>query len=134
MERHGGSNDGGIDLLSHDRRRAIATECKRWPSAPLGRPLVQKLNLVAPAERAISGFVMTSRRFTGDAGRRDLHCMDSENRPMPYNKIAILAEGAWMRLTPDAEGPVRPGAASALLAGPAALPMGRRLPGGDGGR
>ena len=135
VERRGGSNDGGIDLLVHDGRRTIAVECKHWPATPVGRPVLQKLHSAALTERAESGIVMTSGRFTDDARHHARHGMEFRIRLMGFNEIAMLAERAGMRLTLDGGGRGRlAGAALSRLAGAAGRWMGRRLAGGGGGR
>lgn len=133
--QHGGSNDGGIDLLVHDGRRTIAVECKHWPATPVGRPVLRNLHSAALVERADSGIVMASSRFADDARRHARHGMGFRIRLMGFNEIAMLAEREGMRLTLDSGGRGHlAGAAVSRLAGATGRWMGRRMDGDGGGR
>lgn len=60
--------DGGIDLVLHKNGEKYLVQCKQWRAYKVGVGVVRELYGVMAAEGAVGGFVVTSGRFTKEAG------------------------------------------------------------------
>jgi restriction system protein len=67
-ETGGSGPDGGIDLVLHKDREKFLVQCKQWKAFKVGVQVVRELYGVMAAHGAAGGFVVTSGRFTDEAG------------------------------------------------------------------
>jgi restriction system protein len=69
VETGGGGADGGVDLVLIKGGEKFLVQCKQWRALKVGVEIVRELYGVMAARGATGGFVVTSGRFTDDAGK-----------------------------------------------------------------
>jgi restriction system protein len=90
-ETGGGGADGGVDLVLTKAGEKFFVQCKQWKAFKVGVTTVRELYGVMAAEGATGGFVVTSGRFTNEAGAfaagRNIQLMDGDAL------MSLLSEG-----------------------------------------
>ena len=81
-ERGGSGPDGGVDLVLRKDRQKTIVQCKHWKVQQVGVNVVRELLGVMVAERADRGILVSSGRFTKEAGEfargNPIELMDGE--------------------------------------------------------
>lgn len=81
-ERGGSGPDGGVDLVLRKNRLKTIVQCKHWKAQQVGVNVVRELLGVMVAERADRGIIVSSGRFTNEAGEfargKPIELMDGE--------------------------------------------------------
>jgi restriction system protein len=111
------TGDEGRDLLVYHSSGLEVVECKHWPSATVGRPVVQKLHSAILTASSNRGSIITTGRFSNEAETYAQNLNDVKIELIDAAKLAYLSSMAFpngalptqlsagIKTTPDAEFP-----------------------------
>ncbi len=103
VETGGGGADGGVDLVLRRNGEKYLVQCKQWKAFKVGVTVVRELYGVMAAGGAAGGFVVTSGRFTAEAGEfakgRNLKLLDGPALHALLKTVREARSGANQPLT-----------------------------------
>lgn len=101
LETGGGGPDGGVDLVLRKGGETFLVQCKQWKAFKVGVDAVRQLYGEMAARGATGGFVVTSGRFTDEAGSfaggRNVTLMDGTRLAVMLESARSAREGAGGR-------------------------------------
>ena len=119
VELGGNGPDGGVDLVLKKNSETHLVQCKQWKAFKVGVEVVRELFGVMAAKGAVSGYVVTSGVFTGEANAfadgRNIELIDGGKLTQMIREVKSSIETVPKIVSLEENAPTCPKCGSAMV-------------------